>query len=187
MNTPAHAVLNLLLLARDKDHRVKAAVVGGALIPDLAIVVFYAWQLLLGTAENQIWSQEYYRPIWQAWIDVFNSVPLIVLAMLLCWHFRRYVLLALLASMLLHVFGDLPLHHDDAHRHFFPFSDWRYSSPISYWDPEHYGNQASLVEFSLVFAAAIFMYLRHPATRPWVSAIVAIYLVYWLYVYLVWI
>lgn len=187
MNTPAHALVNLLLLAPEGGHRRSAAVVAGALIPDLAIVVFYAWQLLLGTAETQIWSQEYYRPLWQGWIDGFNSIPLILLAMLLCWRLRRYWLLVLLASMLLHVGGDLPLHHDDAHRHFFPFSDWRFSSPISYWDPAHYGYWASLVEFACALAASIFLYLRKADLRPWVITIMAIYLAYWLYVYLVWI
>ncbi len=43
MNTPAHVAINLLLLSRNPDHRKTAAIVGGALIPDLAIIVFYAW------------------------------------------------------------------------------------------------------------------------------------------------
>ena len=90
MNTPAHVVVNLLLLTRKPDnqlsHRRCAAIVAGALLPDLVIIVFYGWQLLLGTAESQIWSVEYYRPVWQAWIDSFNSIPLIGLAMLICWQ-----------------------------------------------------------------------------------------------------
>ncbi len=187
MNTPAHAVVNLLLLARGGGHRQSAAVVTGALIPDLAIVVFYGWHLALGTPEAEIWSREYYRPLWQAWIDVFNSIPLILLAMLLCWQFRRYWLMALLASMLLHTAGDLPLHNDDAHRHFFPFSDWRFASPVSYWDPEHYGYWASLIEFVCALAAAVFLYLKNAAMRPWVASIMAVYLAYWIYVYVVWI
>ncbi len=187
MNTPAHAVLNLLLLARDGSHRQSAAVVTGAILPDLAIVVFYAWHLLLGTPESEIWSREYFRPAWQAWIDAFNSIPLILLALPLCLHFRRYWLAALLASMLLHAAGDLPLHHDDAHRHFYPFSDWRFASPVSYWDPDYHGYWASLVEFVCVLAASIFLFLRNAALRPWLAAIMAIYLAYWLYVYLVWI
>lgn len=187
MNTPAHAVVNLVLLARSGGHRHSAAVVTGAVLPDLAIVVFYAWHLMRGTPENVIWSTEYFQPLWQAWIDLFNSIPLVLVAMLLCWWFRRFWLLALLASMLLHSIGDLPLHNDDAHRHFFPFSDWRFLSPVSYWDPEYHGYWASLVEFGCVLAASIFLYLRNADLRPWVAAIGAIYLAYWIYVYLVWI
>jgi hypothetical protein len=155
-------------------------------LPDLAIIVFYAWHLLLATPESQIWSVEYNRPIWQAWIDSFNSIPLIGLAMLICWRTRHYLLLAFFSSMLLHVFGDLPLHHDDAHRHFFPFSDWRFASPVSYWDPAHHGQWASLIEFSAVLAAAAFMYWRYALLRPWVAATTVVYLLYWIYVFIVW-
>jgi hypothetical protein len=190
MNTPAHAVINLLLLSsipgHKPDHRRSAAIVFGALLPDLTIMVFYAWQLLVGRSESEIWTVEYYRPFWQACIDSFNSIPLILLAMLLCWRARNYLLLALFSSMLLHVFGDLPLHHDDAHRHFWPFSDWRFASPVSYWDPAHHGRWASLLEFIAVFAAAAFMFRRHAVLRPWVTVLAAIYLLYWIYVLLVW-
>ena len=190
MNTPAHAVINLLLLARKPgqniSHNRSATIIAGALLPDLAIIVFYAWHLLLGTPESQIWSVEYYRPIWQALIDSFNSIPLIGLAMLICWRTRHYLLLAFFSSMLLHVFGDLPLHHDDAHRHFFPFSDWRFASPVSYWDPAHHGQWASLIEFVGVLAAAAFMYWRYALLRPWVALTTVVYLLYWIYVYIVW-
>ena len=190
MNTPAHAVINLLLLARkpgqNVSHKRSAAIIAGALLPDLVIIVFYAWHLVLGTPESQIWSVEYYRPIWQGWIDSFNSIPLIGLTMLISWKTRQYLLLAFFSSMLLHVFGDMPLHHDDAHRHFFPFSDWRFASPVSYWDPAHHGQWASLIEFSAVIAAAAFMVWRYALLRPWVAATTVVYLVYWAYVFLVW-
>ena len=186
MNTPAHAIVNLLVLSRNPSHPKTAAIIGGALIPDLVIIVFYAWQLMLGTAESQIWSIEYHEPAWQAWIDSFNSIPIITIAILLSWYARQYVLLAFFASMLLHVCGDLPLHHDDAHRHFFPLLDWRFASPVSYWDPAFYGRWASLVEFVSVFSASIFLYWRWPLLRPWVASAAAIYLLYWIYVYIVW-
>ena len=186
MNTPAHAVVNLLLLSQRPSHRKTAAIVSGALIPDLVIILFYAWHSLLGTAENQIWSVEYYRPHWQTWIDSFNSIPLIVLAMLLCWKTGRNWWLVLLASMLLHAIGDLPLHHHDAHRHFFPLLDWRFASPVSYWDPAFHGNWAGLIEAVCVLAASIYLYFRHPVLRIWVLVCAAVYLIYWIYVFNVW-
>jgi hypothetical protein len=58
MNTPAHAVINLLLLARkpgqNLSHKRSATIIFGALLPDLVIIVFYAWHLLLGIPESQI-------------------------------------------------------------------------------------------------------------------------------------
>ena len=51
MNTPAHALINLLLLARKPrqniSHKRSAMIIAGALLPDLVIIVFYAWHLLL--------------------------------------------------------------------------------------------------------------------------------------------
>jgi hypothetical protein len=186
MNTPAHAIINLLILSRNPSHPKTAAIICGALIPDLIIIVFYAWQLLLGNTENQIWSVEYYRPAWQAWIDSFNSIPLISVAILLSWQTRHYLLLAFFTSMLLHCLGDLPVHHTDAHRHFFPFFEWRFESPVSYWDAGHHGRWASLVEFISALAASAFMYWRWTLLRPWVAGTLAVYLLYWIYVYLVW-
>ncbi len=49
---------------------------------------------------------------------------------------------------------DLPVHHDDGHRHFFPLSDWRFASPVSYWDPEHYGRIVGTAEAVFVVAGA---------------------------------
>lgn len=186
MNTPAHAIINLALLSRRPSHSRSAAIVAGALIPDLVIVGFYFWHKLLGTDETQIWSLEYYRPLWQAAIDSFNSIPLILMAMLISWKTRHPLWLAFSASMLLHTFGDLPLHHDDAHRHFFPFLDWRFASPVSYWDPAHHGRWVSLFEICAVLGASTCLYRRHGKFRLWVVPGVLIYLFYWIYVVLVW-
>lgn len=190
MNTPAHVVLNLFLLGQKpagaSSHRRSAAIVVGAVLPDLTMIGFYAWHLAKGTAESQIWSVEYYRPFWQAWFDSFNSIPIIAVGMLICWKTRRYLWLALFSSMLLHVLGDLPVHHDDGHRHFFPFSDWRFASPVSYWDPNHHGYWFSLFEFCLVIGAATYLWRREIVLRPWAAATTAVYLAYLGYVLVVW-
>ena len=55
-------------------------------------------------------------------------------------------------SMIVHDFCDLPLHNDDAHRHFLPFSHYRFISPVSYWDPKYYGQFVAFGELSLVLA-----------------------------------
>ena len=186
MNTPAHALINLCILKRDGSHRRSFSIVTGAIIPDAVMFVFYAWHLLIGTAEMQIWSVEYYRPFWQSIIDLFNSIPLIAIGLLICWKAQRPLLFAFFASMLLHTLGDMPLHHEDAHRHFFPFADWRFISPVSYWDPEHHGQLMSQIEFIAVLAGSVYLYLKHPSTRYWVVGLGAVYLAYWAYVVLVW-
>ena len=109
----------------------------------------------MGRAERWIWSTGYYDPFWQAVFDLFNSIPLLgVAALLSFWRGRRW-LLALFASMILHCFADLLLHHHDSHRHFFPFWDWRFESPVSYWDPRYYGHIFAPLELLLVLAGSL--------------------------------
>ena len=61
-------------------------------------------------------------------------------------------------SMVMHSLLDLPVHNDDAHRHFFPFSDYRFISPFSYWDVNHYGAIVAFVEMSLVLASTVYLF-----------------------------
>ncbi|WP_419857635.1 hypothetical protein [Candidatus Palauibacter irciniicola] len=77
------------------------------------------------------------------------------------------------ASMILHALGDLPLHREDAHRHFFPFSDWRFTSPVSYWDPDHYGGYAAIGEVLLVLAVSVFLFRAYRGRGRWIVAGVA--------------
>ena len=77
MNNPADAVANLLLLSHETDRQRAAAVVAGALIPNLVFIACYAWDMLQGTPETVVSSVEYYRPFRQGLIDGCNSFPLL--------------------------------------------------------------------------------------------------------------
>ena len=91
------------------------------------------------------------------------------------------------ASMILHALGDLPLHREDAHRHFFPFSDWRFTSPVSYWDPDHYGGYAAIGEVLLVLAVSFFLFRAYRGRGRWIVAGVAgIYALFVGFAVLVW-
>jgi len=155
LNTPAHLVLNTLVLGRGRWQDHWPSIMAGALLPDLPILCFYAYQsLVLRNPERLIWTQAYFAPDWQAFFDLFNSLPLIALFAVLAWRARARGLFAFFCSMALHCLGDLPLHHDDGHAHFFPLSSWRFQSPISYWDPEHHGHFVLLGEMLLIVVGA---------------------------------
>lgn len=132
------------------------------------MIAFYIYQRgVLTTPELSIWADVYFQPNWQLLFDVFNSLPLLGLAALISWRARAFRSLAFFASMMLHCLTDLPLHHDDAHRHFLPFSSWRFVSPLSYWDPRHYGRQLAAVEILFVLGGGCLLVLRSrsPAWR----------------------
>ena len=179
-------MINLLILSRRDAPRNTAFIVAGAVLPDVGMFLFYLSHLALGTSESAIWSVEYHRPAWQALFDLSHSIPVALLGMLVCWKTSRPWLLVFFASMLLHALGDLPLHQEDAHRHFFPLSDWRFFSPVSYWNPDYYGNWVSLLECLSVFSAAIYLYFKQSQLKFWVGGIGSIYLIYWVYVMIVW-
>ncbi|MEM7351018.1 MAG: hypothetical protein AAF657_09450 [Acidobacteriota bacterium] len=188
MNTPAHAIVSLLALGRKDQPETGWPLVAGALLPDAPIVVFYAYQKIRGRTEEWIWSEGYFLEAWQGFFDLFNSLPLILIGLLAAHQLQRPRLQALFASMALHVLGDLPLHHDDGHRHFYPFSDWRYASPVSYWDPQHYGLIVAPLETLLVIVGGLFLLRRYesPKARWLIGSVVAIYAAYWIYVVTVW-
>ena len=189
MDTGAHIICNLVVQSRSSESRVFAAVLIGAILPDLPIMLFYAWEsLVMNSAESEIWSELYFKPGWQNFFDTFNSLPLIVVLLALGVYFKKQLISVLALSMALHVLLDLPFHHDDAHRHFFPFSDWRFFSPVSYWDPKFHGDVMHIVQIAIVIIGLVVLWLRHPGRLEKASlAILGVgYLLFQVFVATVW-
>lgn len=167
MNTPSHAIINLAVLGRRSRAEWNWPIVLGALIPDLAMFAFYGWaKLIAGMSETQIWDVAYYESFWQNTFDFWNSIPLALVGIGLGvglgrqtkWHSIGTAIAICCASVLLHCLADLPLHREDAHRHFWPLSNVRFESPISYWDPDHYGNIFVLFEAGLVLVLSVYVF-----------------------------
>lgn len=162
MHSPAHLVLNLTVLGKAESSKYLLPTGIGALLPDAPMFVFYLVErFALGTPNQIIWRDAYFDPGWQNFIDAFNSVPLVAVGLAFAWKYQNQFLKLLCLSMLLHFALDLPLHHDDAHRHLFPLLDWRYQSAISYWDPRHYGRIVSLLEAAAVLVCCYVLFRRH--------------------------
>lgn len=161
MKTPSHAVINLALLMPSDP--LVSAIALGSVLPDLPIFVLYLWAKGIRKQDDRtIWGELYYSSFWYGWTALLHSIPL-ALGLAGCsslghWHWG--VVLGL--SMALHDLLDLPVHHDDAHCHFFPFSTYRFISPFSYWDPRHYGRQVAGVEALLVLGATVVLWPLFP-------------------------
>ncbi len=189
MNTPAHVVTGLLLVGRRDRPELTGPIVLGTLLPDAPMFLFYLWQKLVArTPEAVIWGSRYFDDTWQAFFDVFNSLPLIGLGLLGARALGAPRLLACLAGMAVHVLGDLPLHREDGHRHFFPLSDWRFMSPVSYWDPAHHGTLFAIFEIGLVLVGCVVLARRHDsvALRALLGVVVTTYAAYIAYAVVVW-
>lgn len=172
MNTPSHLLINAAALGSRPAGR-RWAVAAGALAPDAPIYFFYAYEkLVLHAPEALIWRRDYAVSWIQPVVDALHSFPLILIALGLALLFRREVAKLFSLSLLLHACEDFPLHHDDAHRQFFPFSDYRFRSPLSYWDPRHHGAWGAALELALTVAAVVILVRRHEDRRArvaWIS------------------
>jgi hypothetical protein len=189
MTTPAHAVLNLLVLGGGHRRILWLPIFLGSLLPDVPMLGFYFLQrVILREPESYIWSHVYFQPNWQALFDIFNSFPLIVVGLIVAYWVRSDWLQVFFLSIGLHCMADFLLHHDDAHRHFLPLSDWRLLSPVSYWDHRYYGQYVTWAEMALVLVGSVILFQRHksPAARVLAGVTLVSYLGYLVYALTVW-
>ncbi len=162
MNTQAHAVVNLALLGEPDTPEHNTAVLLGSVAPDLQIVAFYFYEKLVnGTSEADMWREGGRYFAVHEWFDWLNSIPL---SAAVAWAAQRAGWLnvrGFALGVLLHSAADLLCHREDAHRHFLPLSSWRFVSPVSYWDPAHYGGYFMVFETSLVLGCLWVLAGRH--------------------------
>lgn len=171
MNSPTHALLALALLSKRGEPRRNRAVLVGALIPDLVIYLWAPYQIFIkGEPSARIWDVLYFQPPMQTAVALFNSIPIYAALTVLGWVKRgtlwgRALLFFALAA-LIHMATDLPVHGHDAYRHFWPFSDFRFYSPISYWERDHHAGWVSAVEVLIAFGSIAVLWRRFP--KRWV-------------------
>jgi hypothetical protein len=172
MNTPSHTILNLALLTDTLSNPLTGSILVGAILPDLPIFTLYIWAKgIRRLPGQQIWSETYYSSFWQTWVNLFHSIPLAILGILIGHAYGWHALELLFGSALLHDLLDLPVHHDDAHKHFFPLHEFRFISPISYWDPRHHGQIVAGVEIMLVLLATLYLF---PGIQNWAGSILLV-------------
>ncbi|MEM9724106.1 MAG: metal-dependent hydrolase [Pseudomonadota bacterium] len=149
MNTPTHLLVAAAALGRPNARAVTTAALVGAMAPDFSLYFLTAWErFVLGVDFQTIFDERYFSDTWQSIFAVDNSIPVYALILGVGLLLRREWLWAFAAGALLHIALDLPLHHDDGRPHFWPFSDWVYVSPVSYWDSARYGNIVAPIEMA---------------------------------------
>ncbi|MCP4238883.1 MAG: hypothetical protein GY770_35820 [Aestuariibacter sp.] len=171
MNTQSHVLIASALFSKSGTSSTarNISAVSGGLLPDLAIFIMFFWSKVTGTPEHTVWNEWYFNSKWQFVIDISNSLPLFITLLLIGsaiakWYKKKakYGLLLIIFSLaaITHLAGDFFLHVDDAHAHFQPLSDWRFSSPFSYWNPNHYGRTISMIEAMLGISLSILLFRR---------------------------
>ena len=168
MMSQTHILVASALMAKPGEKLRNTAVLLGAFIPDAAIYGLFVWSKIAGIDEKKVWDELYWQEPWQTYTAAGNSVFL-YLAMLVISlialrnapvvHRIGIFLIFFSLAALTHLAGDFPVHHDDAHRHLWPVSDWKFISPVSYWDPNHNGRIFSILEVFLGIALSILLFI----------------------------
>lgn len=154
-----------------------AAALLGGFLPDAALYSLFFWARMDGISPGEIFGERYWSPAWQAAMSPGNSVFVWLAVLAAGWWLSKQerftvpgiALIAMSGAALAHIALDFPLHHDDGHTHLWPLTNWKFASPVSYWDPDHYGMYVRPVEFALGIACLLVLYRRFSAR--WVRAL----------------
>ncbi len=157
----------------------------GGFAPDASIFLMVLYSRLVNGPGVDLWSNSeglYWQEPWQTYSAISNSFPLwgaVLAGGFLLYRYSsklRPVGLAVLifsVGYFLHISVDFVTHADDAHVQFWPFSDWRFNSPISYYQREYYGQIVSVLEMGMGFGIVGYLIYKF---RQWPVRIAAVLL-----------
>jgi membrane-bound metal-dependent hydrolase YbcI (DUF457 family) len=175
MNTPTHFLINVAIKKwRDRRGLPLAArsFLLGSVLPDVPLLLLTAGyflyryfypidEFIFGPTYDALYFE---NPVWLAGHNLFHA-PLMLLMLVLLGGWLRgnrpvwgARLLWFAAGCGVHSVVDILTHHDDGPLLFFPL-DWsiRFISPVSYWDPAHYGNVVAPLELGLNVAVLLWV------------------------------
>ena len=160
MNTQAHLIINLFLLKKfwKEDKPNLKYIFWGSLLPDIPMFIFWVIMSLLGTSQTLIFGYYYFTPEWQVFFNIFNSFLITLILFLLFLKLRNLNWMLFSISMFIHQAFDFLLHRQDAHAHFFPLTNWKFISPISYWERDYYGGIFGIIETITAVICAIYIF-----------------------------
>ena len=122
-------------------------------------VPIYALLALIGYIA---WSKTWMKLLLVlALASIIHVYALLALIGFLIWAKTWGKLLLFFAlAALTHMATDFPVHADDAYRHFWPISDWRYYSKFSYWDGDYHAVWVSRFESVLALGCIAILWQR---------------------------
>lgn len=186
MLTTTHALIGAAISTRPRFRpwQITLGWLGG-FFPDASVFLMVGMARMSAPGAGGLWRQPdgmYWQQPWQTLSAISNSIPLwaamCVVGFLLFKKVERLKglglgLLIFGSAALAHVLCDFPVHTDDAHVHFWPFSDWRFHSPISYYQRDHFGGEFSIFEMALNLGLVVYLVTHF---RQWPVRILAVLL-----------
>lgn len=196
MMTQTHTLIAAtLFVSSRRPTKHNCAILIGSFVPDIAVFGLFIWSKFVGIPERQLWREVYFSEPMLTYTAIANSLSLYLLVLLLGMLLIRVqtvskelvdrsntvaiytnsaICLFALAAIT-HLVGDFPVHAGDAHPHFWPFTDSRFHSPVSYWDHKHFGEVFSYIEASLGILLSIILFRRFKS--KWIRGLTAVALI----------
>lgn len=181
MMTQTHLLVATALFAKPGDYARNTATIVGSLVPDFALYALFAWHTMIGDSPDYIFNTLYWSEPWQGMMAPGNSFLVYgILAFISMLLIRTAgasqslgnLLLVFSLAALLHVASDFPLHVEDAHSHFWPVTNWKYVSALSYWDDRYHAQWVAPVETLLAIGCLVVLFRRFGSL--WVRGLLAI-------------
>ena len=161
MNTPAHLIIGAAAFGKANQRAVTWCALVGAFLPDLSLYAMAGVSLfILGISPQRVFDELYYSDAWQQVFAIDNSFVLWGIALGIAIWRRAGWAIALCGAALLHLALDFPLHNHDARMHFWPLTDWKFISPISYWEGSRGGNIVGMIEVVAVAVLTVVLFRR---------------------------
>lgn len=171
MHTQSHMLMGGVLFGGSQSRRIGLGLVGG-LIPDLPQILIFAGLRMAGVQDSDIFRRLYFSGWWQIANAIGHSFLLWGGLVAVAWLAKRRSgipsaawVLVVAAAALTHSAVDFLCHREDAHMHFWPLSRWKFVSPVSYYDPAHYGWYFAGFEALLGVSMAALLIFR--VRNPW--------------------
>lgn len=180
MQTQSHFLMTAALekLFKPRLNVAKKGFLWGSVAPDIPLLGlslgglayfsgYKGWEIR--RAAKHMFDHLYFNDSW--WIalhNILHSPTLLILALAAIKLLRKenHTMMWFLFACLFHAIVDVLTHFDDGPVLLFPFNwDYRFSSPVSYWDPKHFGREFTF--FETVLDALLLLYLIVPPLKKW--------------------
>lgn len=159
MISTSHAIYNLALLRQKGDSAVTKAIIAGALVPDLLTYIFFiVTYFIMGYSMSEIWDHLYFNSGWTTYITLTHSLWIWPLGLLTAYIYKKRWAMYFFLSGTTHILFDFFVHTDDAYAHFWPFTDWKFNSGVSYWNPAEYGNIVGMLDSIVILGLLVYLY-----------------------------
>lgn len=142
------------------------AIIIGSFLPDVSTYLFFfVHTVLLGTTQSTMWNTLYFDSAWTPFITLSHSFLLWPALLLVAKIAKQKILFWVSAAALAHSGLDFLVHHDDAYRHLWPLTNWKFLSPVSYYDPNYFGTLFGLVDFAVIILFLTYLHTFYKKSR----------------------